>query len=219
MKQFIKAVPGKMHSIIYTDIDGRHYRFYGGTWAWRNHNPGNVYAGPISKKHGRIGIVGPFAIFPDDASGHASLLDSLITTFGNMSIHKMIYKFAPPKDHNPTKKYEKMIREKTGIYDDRPIKKFTKDQFKKLWETIEHFEGYKVGKIVEVYRIAGVEELDKNLYQYYLESGDILTEEKCIQLAKKRKVELEVCLSDLGNAFLRTPPNSLFQKRLEDLKK
>ena len=31
-----------------------------------------------------------------------------------------------------------------------------------------------------------------------LESGDILTEEKCIQLARKRKVELEVCLSDLG---------------------
>ena len=82
-----------MHSIIYTDIDGRHYRFYGGTWAWRN--------------------------------------------------------------HNPTKKYEKMIRERTGIYDDRPIKKFTKDQFKKLWEAIEHFEGYKVGKIVEVNRIAG----------------------------------------------------------------
>lgn len=31
------------------------------------------------------------------------------------------------------------------------------------------------------------------------------------------KVELEVCLSKLSNKFLRTPPNSLFQERLEDL--
>lgn len=38
MKQFVKAVPGKMHSVIYTDIDGRHFCFSGGTWALRNHN-------------------------------------------------------------------------------------------------------------------------------------------------------------------------------------
>lgn len=102
MKRFIKAVPGKLHSIIYTDIDGRHYRFFGGTWAWRNHNPGNIYAGPISTRHHRIGIVGPFAIFPDNKSGHAALLDVLITTYGDKTIHQMIYKYAPPKD-NPTK--------------------------------------------------------------------------------------------------------------------
>jgi len=213
MKRFVKAVPGKMHSIIYTDIDGRHYRFYGGTWAWRNHNPGNVYAGPISKKHNRIGIVGPFAIFPDDASGHASLLDSLIATFGNMSIHKMIYIFAPPKD-NPTKKYEKMIRERTGIYDDRPIKKFTKDQFKKLWEAIENFEGYKVGKITEVFRVTSVEIIRKNLYKFYLDEQNWISESRCISMAKKGKLELEVCSSDLGNTFLRSPSNSSFQKPL-----
>src|SRR3990167_6229262 len=219
MKRFIKAVGGMHHTVIYTDTDGRHFRFYDGTWAWRNHNPGNVYPGKISKKHNLIGATHHFAIFPDDESGHESLLGTLRITYGDSSIHDMIYSYAQPKDHNPTKKYEKMIRERTGIYDDRPIRKFTKDQFKKLWEAIEHFEGYKVGKIIEVYRIVGVKELDKNLYQYYLESGDIFTEEKCIQLARKRKVELEVCLSDLGNTFLRTPPNSLFQKRLEDLKK
>lgn len=35
--------------------------------------------------------------------------------------------------------------------------------------------------------------------------------------ATKGKVELEICLSKLSNKFLRTPPNSLFQARLEDL--
>jgi len=218
MKQFIKAVGGMKHSVIYTDIDGRHFRFYDGTWAWRNHNPGNIDFGHISKRHNQIGIVGPFAIFPNDESGHAALLDVLITTYGNMSIHQMIYKYAPPKD-NPTKSYEKLLREKTGIYDNTLIKNFTKLQFEKFWKAFQQMEGYKVGKIVEVYRITNVKELDKNLYQYYLESGDTLTEKRCIQLAKQKKVELEVCLSDLGNTFLRTPPNSFFQKRLGDLRK
>ena len=49
MKRFIKAVGGMHHTVIYTDTDGRHFRFYDGTWAWRNHNPGNVYPGKISK--------------------------------------------------------------------------------------------------------------------------------------------------------------------------
>ena len=39
MKQFIQAVGGMKNSVIYTDIDERYYRFSGGTWAWRNHNP------------------------------------------------------------------------------------------------------------------------------------------------------------------------------------
>ena len=90
MKKFIKAVSGIHNSVIYTDTDGRHFRFSGGTWAWRNHNPGNVWAGPISKKHNQIGQTHSFAIFPDDESGHESLLDTLIITYGNSSIHEMI---------------------------------------------------------------------------------------------------------------------------------
>lgn len=45
MKPFVRAVGGLRHSVIYTDADGRHYRFYDGTWAWRNHNPGNLRPG------------------------------------------------------------------------------------------------------------------------------------------------------------------------------
>ncbi len=217
MKRFIKAVCAMHHTVIYTDTDGRHFRFYDGTWAWRNHNPGNVYPGKISKKHNQIGATHHFTIFPDDESGHESLLGTLRITYGDSSIHDMIYSYAPPKDHNPTKKYEKMIRERTGIYDDRPIKKFTKDQFKKLWGAIEHFEGYKAGKIIEVYRISGVQLFGKNRYQYCLNEGEWISESECLQLAAKRKVELEVCISKLKTKFLRTPPNSLFQKRLEDI--
>jgi hypothetical protein len=78
-------------------------------------------------------------------------------------------------------------------------------------------EGYKVGKIVEVFRIYGVYVLGKNRYQYCLKEGEWISASECINLAVKGRVELEVCISKLGNKFLRTPPNSFFQARLEDL--
>lgn len=216
MKKFIRAVSGMKNSVIYTDTDGRHFRFSEGTWAWRNHNPGNVWSGSISKKHHQIGVTHSFAIFPDDESGHESLLDTLITTYGDSSIHEMIYSYAPPKD-NPTKKYENLLRKSTEIYDNTPIKKFTKLQFEKFWKTIQQMEGYKPGKIVEVYRISGVYILGKNRYQYCLNESEWISASECLSLAAKGQVELEICLSKLSNKFLRTPPNSLFQKRLEDL--
>lgn len=216
MKQFIRAVSGMKNSVIYTDIDERHFRFYEGTWAWRNHNPGNVWSGSISKKHSQIGTTHGFAIFPDDESGHESLLDTLITTYGDSSIHEMIYSYAPPKD-NPTKKYEKFLQEETGIYDGKLIKEFTETQFENFWRAIEQMEGYEAGQITEVYCNSTVKVMGKNNYQYCLSYGEWISESECIDLAAKGGVELEICVSKLSNTFLRTPPYSLFQKRLEDL--
>ncbi len=216
MEQFIQAVGGMKVSVIYTDINERHFRFSGGTWAWRNHNPGNIWSGSISKKHNQIGKIHGFAIFPDDESGHEALLDALITTYGDSSIHEMIYSYAPPKD-NPTKKYGKFLRKKTGVDDDTPIKEFTNIHFENLWQAIQQMEGYKTGKIVEVYRISRVQILEKNRFKYCLNKDEWISESECIDLAIKGKVELEVCLSKLSNKFLRTPPNSLFQERLVDL--
>ena len=70
MKQFVDAFPGVKHTVIYTDLDGKHFRFSGGTWAWRNHNPGNLRPGKISRRHNQIGETYGFAIFPDVESGH-----------------------------------------------------------------------------------------------------------------------------------------------------
>ena len=78
-------------------------------------------------------------------------------------------------------------------------------------------EGYKVGEIIEVYHISSVQILDKNRYQYCLNNNKWISGPECINLAATEKVELEVCLPKLNNKFLRTPPNSLFQERLEDL--
>ncbi len=217
MKRFVKAVGGMHHTVIYTDTDGRHYRFAGGTWAWRNHNPGNITPGSVSKRHNQIGVTHKFSIFPNNQCGHDALLDSLHTTYWNKSIHEMIYGYAPPKDHNPTKKYEKFLQEKTGVFDNRKIKKFTDSQFKKLWKAIEKFEDYKVGNVIEVFRISDVQKIGKNEYRFCRENGNWISEDECIEYAKNAQVELEVCISDLGTEFLRACPDSLFQKKLGSL--
>lgn len=216
MRRFVKAVSGMHYTVIYTDTDGRHFRFSGGTWTWRNHNPGNVRPGYYADLHNPIGVTHNFAIFADDKSGHATLLDLLMEKYGNYSIHRMIYEFAPPSE-NPTKKYERYLHETIGIWDDTKIKNFTKTQFEKLWKAIQHFEDYKVGKIVEVHRISDVEKIGKNEYRFCREDGDWMSEKECIRYAKQAQVELEVCISDSGTEFLRACPNSQFQKTLKSL--
>ena len=100
MAALLKAEPGMRHSVIYTDQSGQYFRYMGGTWTWRNNNPGNVRPGEISRKHGQIGVVFNFAVFPDKESGHLALLDVLKITYGNSSIDQMMGHYAPPHENN-----------------------------------------------------------------------------------------------------------------------
>src|SRR3990167_2740289 len=217
-KIFFSAIPGKAHSVIYTDIEGRHFRFSGCTWAWRNHNPGNLRPKKRGQFKDQIGVVDNFVSFPTDQSGHDAFIKDLKENYMNDSIDKMIRHFAPPNE-NDTKRYAKFLHEKTGVYDDRPLKDFTSTQFKKLWMAIQQMEGYKVGKITEVFRVEKVGDIQKDLYQFYLENNRPISEKKCIKMAKAHKLELEVCTSDLDNVFLRTQPKNAFQKPLHTIRK
>ena len=216
MNKFIHAVGGLHHSVIYTDIDGSHFRFSDGTWTWRNHNPGNVWSGSISKRHNQIGETYHFAIFPDDESGLASMLDTLITVYGDSSIHQMIYSYAPPNE-NPTKKYESMLRKNTNIYDDRPINKFNNEEFEKFWKTIIKMEGYKIGKITQVFRVLSVKLIETRRSMYFLSNNEWIDHDECVSLASKGVLELELCLSRLNYHFLKAPSKSQFQPTLGSL--
>lgn len=204
------------NSVIYTDDSGRHFRHYGGTWAWRNNNPGNIRPGNISKRHNQIGIVNNFAVFPDYESGHEALLDALHTTFANMSIDKMMEQYAPPGENN-TAKYRKFVHEKTGVMDDREIRDFTDEEFKKLWFVIEQMEGFKIGEIVEVFHVTNVQQKNGSICNYCIEQDGWISKEKCVELARAKSLELEVCVSRLGNTFLRTAPSSEFQQNLNKI--
>jgi hypothetical protein len=214
---FIKAEPGIKHSVIYTDDTGNYFRYSGGTWAWRNNNPGNCRPGKISKSHGQIGVVFNFAVFPDKESGHLALLDVLKITYANSSIYEMMMVFAPPKENN-TAKYIKFLREATGVKDDRPISEFNDNEFEKLWRGIEQIEGYKEGEIVPIHKITHVRQ-DKAgcICDYYIDSTGWIVKESCIALARLNKVELEVCTSRLGHTYLKSASHSSFQPNLKKL--
>src|SRR5690348_14683526 len=104
MRNFTKAERALKRSVIYTDTKGKHLRYIDGTVAWRNHNPGNIRPGKISRRHNQIGSVHHFAIFPNYKSGHAALLDVIKTNYWNSSISEMMEDFAPSSENN-TKRY------------------------------------------------------------------------------------------------------------------
>ena len=51
MVRFVQAEAGLQHTVIYTDDLGKYFRFSQGTWSWRNHNPGNIVSGTVSKRN------------------------------------------------------------------------------------------------------------------------------------------------------------------------
>ncbi len=216
MAAFIKAEPGMKHSVIYTNESGQYFRYSGGTLAWRNNNPGNMRSGEISKKHGQIGVVFKFAVFPDYEAGHLALLDVLKITYGNSSIDEMMDHYAPPSENN-TARYKKYLHKITGVEDDRKINTFTNEEFNKLWQGIETIEGYKEGTIIQVHKVTRVRQDKKScISDYYVDPIGWLSKEKCIFLAKQDQVELQVCISRLGHIYLKAAHCS-FQVNLKNL--
>lgn len=221
MSRYIKAEQGAKHSIIYTDDSGRYFRFSGGTWAWRNHNPGNLNPGKVSARNNQIGVAkngeNRLAIFPDKETGHKALLDCLHTTHKNASIDKLIEVYAPASDGNNVKKYTKFLRDKTGVHDDKRVRDFTATEFDKLWRAIEQMEGYKEGTIVEVFEITQVHK-DKNaIYDYNVKKKGWVSKSECINLAKQGKLDMVICTSRLGHDYLRVRAGSPINSNLSDL--
>ncbi|MDP3705070.1 MAG: hypothetical protein Q8R24_04070 [Legionellaceae bacterium] len=217
MTELIKAEAGMKHSVIYTDSFGNYFRYFGGTWAWRNHNPGNMRPSDIGIKYGQIGVAYNFAVFPSNDAGHQALLELLKVKYGNSSIDEMLEKYAPSKE-NDTIKYKKYLHKYTGINDDRKIKTFTDLEFEKLWHGIEQYEGYKEGEIVQIYKITHVkQEKHAAICAFYVDNEGWFTKEKCIELAKKNKIELEICISCLGHPYLKAASHSKFQPKLRSL--
>lgn len=208
MSRFVKAEQGLNHTVIYTDESGRFFRFSGGSWTWRNHNPGNLVPGKVSKRHSQIGIAGKFAVFPTKEDGHAALLDCLRTTYAKASIGKLVETFAPEKDGNNVEIYTKFLRDKTGVMDNKPVKDFTPTEFDKLWRAIEQMEGYKEGIITEVFPVIETHKNKQGLYGYHVKCLGWVNKLECLELTKEEKLDLLICTSRLGHDYLRARAGS-----------
>lgn len=217
MSRYIKAEQAQHHTVIYTDESGRYFRFSGGTWTWRNHNPGNLVPGHVSKRHSQIGVAGKFAVFPDQETGHEALLDCLQTTYENASIDDLVDAYASAKDGNNIKIYRKFLHDKTGVLDDKKVKDFTSSEFDKLWRAIEQMEGYEEGIITEVFQITQSHKKRSGIDDLNIKNKSWVSKAECINLAKKGKLDVIICTSHQGHDYLRTRAGSSINGSLNDM--
>lgn len=222
MAKYIKAEPGPGNSVIYTDIDGKQWKFEGGTRPWRNQNPGNLVPGKVSKRNGAIGAAGGFAVFPDYATGHQALIDSLQNVHGNKDIPSLMEVYAPRKE-NRTDRYIAFIRKITGVRGNKKIRDFSPSEFEKLWQAIEKMEGWgkdKAGTITEYVAKKPVTGIKKNkkgtIVSYHIDGYGWVTKAKGIVLTLQGLVDAVVATSPKGNRFLRARPNSQTWDNLEN---
>ncbi len=205
--RFTSAHQGPGHSVIYTTDDHKEFRYFGGNWAWRNNNPGNLRPGKISKKNGEIGKAGGFAVFPDYETGHNALLDSLKITYGNCNLRKLAHGYAP-EEENDTENYLNFLKKKTGIRDNRKIKDFTSDEFQRLWNAIEQIEGKNKGKIQVIKQITKVKKNKKGtIVSYFIDEIGWVSKAVGVKLASNCVIDAVVATSRSGNLYLRTRPD------------
>lgn len=205
--RFIEAKQGSNHSVIYTDTTGKRLRFTGGTWTWRNHNPGNLRTGTVSRRYNQIGKAGGFAIFPDYEAGFQAMIYLLRVHYSNYSINSLTKAYAPPKENN-TAAYARFLHQKTGVKGNKKIKDFTEAEFKKLWKAIIQMEGHKKGKITKIHQITQVKRNKTSIDSYYVTNIGWLSKKSCISLARKELIDAVVCTSSLGNLYLRSRPDN-----------
>jgi len=217
MPRYIKAELAINHTVIYSDDSGKYFRFSGGTWAWRNHNPGNLVPGEISARHNQIGSTGKFAIFPDYENGHLALLDSLHTNYKNKTIPQLVKKFAPAKDGNNVEVYTEFLREQIDVYDNKQVKDFTPEEFDKLWRAIEKMEGSQEGDIIEVFPVIQVHKDSFGIYEYNIKTKGWISKHACLISAKQGELDLLTCTSDQGHEYLRARMGSSVNGSLEKL--
>ena len=127
--------------------DGKTYVVYenevrwGGSWAWRCNNPGNITKGSVYGEYGAIGYTPKFAIFPDLATGRAALRSLLRDKYGSLGIQAAMKKYAPSADGNDPVKYAKDLENETGIPATTKIEDLSDTQLDSFATAIERFEG------------------------------------------------------------------------------
>jgi hypothetical protein len=85
----------------------------------RRNNPGNIRKDARWQWQGeRIGTnAGDFITFDTLENGYRAMMKDLITKIksGNDTIRKIIYKYAPSSDNNPTESYIRFVANSSGI--------------------------------------------------------------------------------------------------------
>ncbi len=215
MSKFVKALQGPNYSVIYIDSDGDKYLFSGGTWAWRNHNPGNLRPGKFSRKHGQIGSIidqrGSYlAAFPDYEHGHEAL-EALLKTdsYQNLSLDAVIEKYAPSIENNTTQ-YQELVLKKVKVPGNIKLKDLSSEEFMGLVKAIEQEEGDRSGNIEKISEVQQIQR-DKTgaISDYCCSSFAWLSKEEALKRAAQGKIDAVACIPKKGSPYLRAPSGSI----------
>ncbi len=206
---YVKAVQGPGFSVIYIDEKGNKFLFSGGTWAWRNHNPGNLRPGHFSRKYGQIGVVvdqskGHFAVFPDYETGHAAL-EALLKTnrYQNFTLDDAIETYAPPEE-NQTKKYQKFVRDRVKVDETTRIKELSSAQFLSLVLAIETIESSAPGTVEQIHEIQEIKNNKQGVIEeYFCPPLGWLSKVEAVDFAVQGRIDAVVCKPKKSPAYLR----------------
>lgn len=115
------------------------------TLALRNKNPLNIRYNPANNWVGQTGHNSGFCVFSSDAYGYRAafiLLNNYVKQ-GFNTLDKVINRWAPPSDNNPTQNYINYVSDKTGLWPNTPIKPA---DYVPILEAMAVFEGGSVNK-------------------------------------------------------------------------
>jgi len=146
----IRAVEGRNRTVIFIFSDGRRLIRSGGTWQWRNNNPGAMKRGPRSRRLGAIGGAGGFAVFPDYKTGRDANRTLLLSVYPGTTLYNLPVRYSPAADGNDVRRYRRQLREFTGFDLKRTIRDLDAKEIEVLLDAIERIEGFKPGKEIEL---------------------------------------------------------------------
>lgn len=119
----------------------------GGSWAWRNNNPGNIRFSSAILSYGAIGAAGGFAVFPDEATGTQAMRSLLQPpNYNALTLDAVIERWAPQQE-NHTARYQALVRQWTGFPGTSVIGTMNDDQVTRVMDAIRRMEGWQVGAV------------------------------------------------------------------------
>lgn len=107
----------------------------------RNRNPGNLRPSPSFTWKGQIDINKNFVVFDSEESGVRAAFINLRSYFKNNfnTVEKIVNRWAPPSDNNPTNAYVDFVSQRTG-FDKNQVLDFNPTTAKKILNAIFEFE-------------------------------------------------------------------------------
>lgn len=215
--KFIKAKYMQNKTVRYQAETGELIDYVGGTWAWRNNNPGNIVKSPFADRHGAIGHAGGFAVFPDLEIGKEAQISLLkIKKYQEMAIWEVIKNYAPASDGNDPKNYTKLVKQFTGLDPNKKLKELDDSEFSQVIKAIIRVEGFKEGEIkpIKMKKIIDTKEEKGVLVSYKIEEYDWVDKKTAVYLAKKGIIDAVVVNGENGE-FLRSKPDDTTSNNLK----